>query len=195
MPSNIEDFQAGNVRYYGPLHGVVIDNADPDGLHRIRAQVPGITDETRWAWPRTSGGGSPQRGGHIVPHVGADVIIEFIGGDPNGKVLYSAAWWGVPDAGSEMPDDVRNVPATEAANVQSLQFDRLRFTVNENEGKRSFTIVDSRTGDALVWDLERGVIMLSATSGIILKADGIIRIEATQVTVNDRPVLVDTRPI
>ncbi len=195
MPSNIEDLQAGRVRYYGPQHGVVVDNVDPEGLHRVRARVDGIIDITKWAWPRTAGGGSAQRGGHIVPDIGADVVVEFVGGDPDGKVLYEGAWWGKPTAGSEMPDDVKDVTPAEAAKIQSLQVDRIRFTINENEGKKSFSIVDSLTGDAIVWDLEKGMIQISATTAIILKTDGLIRIEGTQITINDRNVDVDTKGI
>src|SRR6185369_14508550 len=141
VPTNIEDHAAGNVRYYGMQIGQVTDVTDPEGLHRVRALIPGIADpSTDWLLPLTIGGGAPGRGGHIVPKVGATVAIFFHQGDPDGHGVYAAMNWGKPDDGSEMPAAAKD--ETNAEQVQALEIDNLRITVDERAGKRSFSIVD-----------------------------------------------------
>ncbi len=78
MSSNLHDFQNGSARYYGVQFGLVTDISDPEGAHRVRVNIPGIADpETDWLFPMISGGGSAQRGGHVVPVLGAKVAVWF----------------------------------------------------------------------------------------------------------------------
>jgi hypothetical protein len=66
-----------NGRHYGAMRGTVTDNVDPEGRHRVKVLVHALDIETGWAYPLTLGGGSKDRGMHIVPEVGADVAVWF----------------------------------------------------------------------------------------------------------------------
>jgi hypothetical protein len=84
-------------RFYGVYRGVVTDSNDPDGLARIRAQVPQILGvaSTGWAWPVTPVGISlinyttttnniTDGSVYVDPlPIGTGVWVMFEGGDPN----------------------------------------------------------------------------------------------------------------
>lgn len=187
------------VLYPGMLRGTVVDNEDPLGLHRVRIRVQGIVDGegTDWAFPATMGGGGPQRGGHVVPDVGADVWCWCEQGDPNGVWGYMPGWWGQAAAGSEAPTDVRDA-GEQAHQVQSLEVDGLSITIDERAGQRSFRVIAREVDGAEIAALEidregRGVV-LTATTAIVIKAVGLVQIEGAVVQINDRSVLATGRP-
>lgn len=194
MLSLCEEVQAGNTRYLGAYPGTVIDNADPEGLHRVRIRIEGLVDPSAWAFPITMGGGSPQRGGHIVPAVGADVVVWFMGGDVEWPI-YAGGWWGKPDAGDESPERVREVGGADAAKVQSIELEDVRISVDEREGKRALSIENKITGDFVTLDFKAGGMHVKMTSAILLQCVGAIDLDATQITLNGRLVLPDTKGI
>lgn len=194
--SAVEEIQAGNIRYWAAYHGVVVDADDPDGLHRVRVRIEGLIELSDWAWPITSGGGGPQRGGHVAPKKDADVVVWFVGGDVDFPI-YAGGWWGKPDAGSETPTDVKEnetAPA-DAAQVQSLEFERLVFTVDEREGKRAFQIRNKVTGDFVTIDLESHGLHIKMTAAILLECIGQIDLTGAAITLNGRQVLADSKAI
>ncbi|NUP12876.1 MAG: hypothetical protein HOW73_43105 [Polyangiaceae bacterium] len=181
--------------FFAPQNGVVIDNVDPEGLYRVRVRIPGLIQRSSWAWPRaTMGGGSAQRGGVIVPAIGSDVVVTFLGGDPN-RPLWEGAWWGKPPAGSEMPTPLRDLPPAEVPRVQCMQVGTVVITFDEREGQRKFSVEDLTSGDSVVLDLEKQGISINATSALILKAVGAVSIDGAAVTINGRVVRATGRAI
>src|SRR5262245_8461840 len=81
-------------RYYGKYRGQVTDNADPDNLGRIKANVPRLLgdEESGWALPAFIYGGTSEQGLFAVPDIGAGVWIEFEGGDLS-YPIWSGAWY------------------------------------------------------------------------------------------------------
>lgn len=71
-------------RYYGKYGGVVIDNADPLKLARLKVQVPTLMQgaEIGWARPALPFAG-PGHGQVMVPKVDAMVWVEFEAGNLN----------------------------------------------------------------------------------------------------------------
>jgi hypothetical protein len=196
MLSSIEDIQAGNLRYYAAYHGRVEDADDPEGLHRARITIPGLVEPSNWAFPITAGGGSAQRGGHVAPLKGADVVVWFLGGDLE-RPIYAGGWWGKPDDGGEMPTDVKEfegAPA-EAAKVQSLEFERLKITVDERDGKRALSIQNKVSGDFITLDLENHGLHVRMSTAVLIEVLGVFDVKAAQITLNDRLVLSDSKAI
>ena len=81
----------------GKYRGKVVDPVDPLQLGRIIALVPAVSElPLSWALPSVpyAGGGV---GFFAVPPVGANVWIEFEGGDPN-YPIWSGCFWGEDEA-------------------------------------------------------------------------------------------------
>ena len=184
-----EDLIEGKLLYM-PQHGVVVRNDDELSRHRIKASIDGICEETQWAYPCVMGGGSPQRGGHAVPPVGAHVVLLFLGGDIE-RPVYLGGWW-VDD---EIPTDLQGLSPEDSALVQVIETSRFKVTIDERSGKEQLVMQDKTTGDVIQMDGANGGIQIKATTTLLLHADGQVDIDAAQVTIAGRPVLTDGRGI
>jgi len=193
----VNGFNDGTARFFGVYEGTVIENVDPTGKWRCRLSVTGIMVKSPWAKPfGTIGGGGPQRGGWVVPDIGADVLVMFLNGDPE-RPLYAPASFSEAPGGSEMPVPARDAPPEEAHLVPSLQLmkGRLSLYVDEREGQRKLVLEDNELGDAIVWDFEKGGLRIKMTSAILLESDGLFRADALQTQIQNRLVDVTPKPI
>lgn len=170
--------------------GVVTRNDDKEGLGRVRIQIPGVIEpETDWAFPTgTFAGGSPQRGAHAVPAVGALVDVMFVMGDPQFPKWMAGNWGVRPDTGSEMPQDALDAGA-EAHQLAYAQFGPFRFVVDERDSVLQFRI-EGRDGENIgvsaELDVKRKQVTLNATVGIVLKSIGLIHLDAMVIRLGDR---------
>ncbi len=98
---NPHNNQAVFKKYYGKYRGKVIQNIDPDGLGRIIADVPYIPgSKTNFATPCMPYAGKGV-GFLALPPIGANVWIEFEGGDPTFPI-WSGCFW----APNEVPTEI-----------------------------------------------------------------------------------------
>lgn len=191
--STIEEIQAGLIRYHSVQHGFVVSNEDPEGLHRVKVKIPGLIEESQWALPMTMGGGSAQRGGHIVPDEGADVFVWFLGGDVE-RPVYSGGHWGKPSAGSEMPTDALDA-TSDAHKVQTLEMGNLRITFDERDDRKLFSLEDKASGDSIVWDMKNAGMRIELTAALLIKVFGKFDVQAAEISLNGRNVLADSKHI
>jgi hypothetical protein len=96
---------SGGNRFFGKYRGQVANNLDPQ-LGRIQVTVPEVLGDGRlsWALPCVPFAG-PGVGFFALPPIGANVWVEFEGGDPDFPV-WSGCFWG--------PGQVPAKPATPA---------------------------------------------------------------------------------
>lgn len=185
MSSHLETTEP---RYYGMEYGTVVSNADPKILGRVKIRVPGIIDETDWAFPL--GGGSAQRGAWRVPAVGADVAVWFKSGDPHGHCSYLASMWGLPGGKSEAPTPISADPTVTAADAHMLtvtETDRYIVTIDDRPGKESLTLTDKASGDRIRMDGNA----FRCTIGIT----GTLQIDAGAVIINGARIVLNGRAI
>jgi uncharacterized protein involved in type VI secretion and phage assembly len=104
---SVLDNQNGT-RHYGKYRGTVTDNNDPDGVGRLRAQVPDVfgNSPSGWALPALPVAGA-KMGAYLVPPVGSGVWIEFEQGDKN-HPIWTGCWWG---SKIEVPSPAQGVSA------------------------------------------------------------------------------------
>ncbi|MFN2224900.1 MAG: phage baseplate assembly protein V [Anaerolineae bacterium] len=79
--------------FYGKYRGKVVNNVDPLMLGRILPLVPAVSElPLTWAMPNVPFAGQGQ-GFFALPPIGANVWIEFEGGDPN-YPIWTGCFWG-----------------------------------------------------------------------------------------------------
>ncbi|WP_208721620.1 phage baseplate assembly protein V [Corallococcus aberystwythensis] len=110
-------------RYYGKYRGKVVDNIDLMELGRLLVDVPALAGiEASWALPCVPYAG-PQVGFLMLPPIGANVWVEFEGGDPTHPIWVGCFW-------SELEKPV--VAATPFQKV--IKTDACTLVINDIEG-------------------------------------------------------------
>ncbi|MGD2114784.1 MAG: phage baseplate assembly protein V [Acidobacteriota bacterium] len=121
---------AGQERVFGKYRGTVANNVDPLGQGRIQVSVPAVLGENRmsWALPCTPYAGKGV-GLFTVPPVGANVWVEFEGGDLD-HPIWSGCFWGSGEAPAQPP----------LAGVKVLQTDAVKLELKDLPGVGGFTL-------------------------------------------------------
>lgn len=186
----------GEVRYPGLYIGEVVDREDAERLGRVRVRIPGLVEPaSNWAFPLgTVGGGSDRRGFFSVPEKGSEVGVLFHQGDVD-HPYYLCGHWGKPDGQAEVPEPARGLSKEEAPQVRAFETGRFLLVFDDREGKEALVIKDKRSGDQVEFDGAAMGITIKATSGLLLKADGIVSIEGATIQLNGRVVLPGPKPI
>ncbi|TAH37114.1 MAG: baseplate assembly protein [Planctomycetota bacterium] len=85
-------------QFFGKYRGTVANNVDPMFQGRVQVSCPAVLGDGRmsWAMPCVPYAGAGV-GFFAVPPVGANVWIEFEGGDPDYPIL-AGCFWGVGEA-------------------------------------------------------------------------------------------------
>lgn len=85
-------------QFFGKYRGKVENNVDPQQQGRIQVSVPAVFGEgsLSWAMPCVPYAG-PGVGLFAIPPVGANVWVEFEGGDPD-YPIWSGCFWGLCEA-------------------------------------------------------------------------------------------------
>jgi uncharacterized protein involved in type VI secretion and phage assembly len=190
------EFDTDDPRYTALYIGQVVDREDPEGLGRVRVRIPGLVEPaSAWAFPLgTLGGGSDRRGFFAVPEKDAEVGVLFHQGDID-HPYYLAGHWGRPGGQVEVPEPVRGLAKEEAPKVRAFETGRFLLTFDDRGGKESLVIKDKKSGDQVEFDSVAMGITIKATSALLLRADGLVSIEAPSVQINGRVVLPGSRPI
>lgn len=117
-------------QFFGKYRGKVENNLDPMQQGRVQVSVPAVLGEGRlsWAMPCVPYAG-PGVGFFAVPPTGANVWVEFEGGDTD-YPIWSGCFWGVGE-----------VPARPAvAQMKVLKTDGVTLTMNDLPGAGGFTL-------------------------------------------------------
>lgn len=109
--------------YYGKYRGRVERNVDPKQLGRLQVSCPAILGDGKqsWALPCTPYAGKGV-GWFALPPVGAQVWVEFEGGDPD-YPIWSGCFW--------LPGEVPATPAEAAIKV--FKTDHVLLEINEGD--------------------------------------------------------------
>jgi uncharacterized protein involved in type VI secretion and phage assembly len=151
--------------FFGKYRGKVEDNVDPYLCGRIQVTAPAVLgDATVWALPCAPFAG-PGVGFFAIPPVGANVWVEFEGGNPE-VPIWSGGFW-----------DPGDFPATMAVpEMKVLKTDTATVTLNDLPGAGGVTIETS----------DGKKITMSATSiEIDDGAGGSVTLKGPKVSIND----------
>ena len=117
-------------QYFGKYRGKVENNIDPMMMGRVQVSVPAVLGQgsLSWAMPCAPYAGSGV-GFFAVPPVGANVWVEFEGGDPD-YPIYSGGFWGIGEAPAQ--------PAIPQMKV--FKTDGVTLTISDLPGAGGFTL-------------------------------------------------------
>jgi hypothetical protein len=120
-------------QFFGKYRGKVENNIDPMMLGRVQVSVPAVLGDgsLSWAMPCVPYAGSGV-GFFAIPPSGANVWVEFEGGDPD-YPIWTGCFWGVGE-----------VPAMPAiAQMKVIKTDSCTITLSDLPGIGGITIETS----------------------------------------------------
>jgi hypothetical protein len=121
---------AGRREYFGKYRGKVENNIDPTMMGRVQVSVPAVLGDgsLSWAMPCSPYAGSGV-GLFAIPPNGANVWVEFEGGDTD-YPIYTGCFWGIGEA-----------PATPAIpQMKVLKTDTITLTLSDLPGAGGVTL-------------------------------------------------------
>ena len=116
--------------YFGKYRGKIANNIDPMMLGRVQVTVPAVlgSGSMSWATPCVPYAGSGV-GFFMIPPVGANVWVEFEGGDID-YPIWSGCFWGTGE-----------VPASPALpQMKIIKMDNITLTLSELPGIGGVTL-------------------------------------------------------
>ena len=156
-------------RFYGKYRGRVENNLDPFGQGRLQVSVPAVLGDARMAWAMPcSPYAGPGVGLFLIPPTGAQVWVEFEGGDPD-YPIWAGGFWGVGEAPNPAPG-----PQQIAA--MTLKTDCITLTLNNLPGAGGLTLEVTPPAVAVAAKIEitsAGITISHAQSKIQLTATGV----------------------
>ncbi len=124
-------------KFFGKYRGRVTNNLDPLMLGRILVEVPAVSGlATNFAMPCTPYAG-PNVGFCAIPPIGANVWIEFEGGDPN-HPIWTGCFWGEGE-----------IPEAATPGTQVFQTDSVSLVFNSLPDGGGFSLTCSPGGAAI----------------------------------------------
>jgi hypothetical protein len=156
-------------QFFGKYRGSVENNVDPMQMGRVQVSVPAVLGGGRlaWAMPCVPYAG-PGVGFFAVPPRGANVWVEFEGGDPD-YPIWSGCFWGTGE-----------VPAKPAvAETKVFKTDGITLTLSDLPGAGGFT-------------LEVGPPAVSTPHKLVLNAAG-IELNSSPVSVKITPASIELK--
>ena len=154
-------------QYFGKYRGKVENNDDPMRLGRVQVSVPSLLGENKhsWAMPCVPYAGSGV-GFFAIPPVGANVWVEFEGGDLD-YPIWAGCFWGSNEAPAQPPE----------AKIKAFKSEGVWMIIDDSPGSGGFTL---EIGSPIV----SSPLKLTCDSSGIELSNGASRIKLTQATVS-----------
>lgn len=156
--------------FFGKYRGTVENNLDPMMQGRVQVSVPAVlgSGTLSWAMPCVPYAGNGV-GLFAVPPVGANVWVEFEGGDPDYPIV-AGCFWGVGEAPAQ--------PAIPF--VKILKTDTISMKLDDTPGAGGFTLEVNPP-------VAPGPIVFSCTmSGVEISLGGAkVAMDPVRVTINN----------
>lgn len=144
---------------------VVIDNADPNGLGRIKVQFPWqaqMGTKTPWIKINTPYAGG-NRGYYFVPEINDEVLVDFEGGNAERPFVQSTGY--NDTAKSEVDNTDNNIKAIITRSGHTIQFD-------DTEGAEKINIFD-KEGTIITFDTAEKSLYIQAPENVEIGAKNI----------------------
>jgi uncharacterized protein involved in type VI secretion and phage assembly len=173
---------SGDGRYFGVVCGVVTNNQDPDGMHRVKVRLPWLTldHESHWARVVAPMAGA-DRGAYFLPEVDDEVLLAFEHGCLEHPFVVGSLW-----NGKDKPHENNSDGKNDNRSIRSRSGHLLRLC--DSQGDARVEIIDSTGNNRIVIRSQDNSISIEAQGDISIKsAAGKVTIEAaTGIELNSK---------
>ena len=153
--------------------GTVLENADPQGLGRIKVQFPWQkhrSTSTPWIKLQTPYSGAG-KGFYMIPELGEEVLVGFEGGDPERPFMLSAGYNASATSGIANADNNIKAIITRSGH---------RIELNDTDGAESITIKD-KNENLFQIDTATNDITIHANNNLAINAVETIKLSAKNI--------------
>jgi phage baseplate assembly protein V len=176
--------------FAGVAMAIVTNNQDPDGLGRVKVQLPWLDDRVESDWARVvtpmAGAG---RGLYWLPEVNDEVLVAFEHGRPDSLYVLGGLWNGKdkpPESNQDGKNDVRAITSRSGHVIRLTDTkDDERIEIIDKTGKNRIVIAAKDNtitigGDAdITVQSANGKLSLSG-KGVEISSQAAVKIEAEQ---------------
>ena len=166
----------------GPIYGIVTDNADPDGLGRIKVKlsVLGEDIETNWI-PVMSLYGSAECGAFFLPEIDDQVVVAFLNDNPEQGIVLGSVWSEAavpPETGENTGSDLNQDDENNLKFIKSRSGHQIILDDKDGEEKIQILAADGATRFEFLAEDE--IINIETDKDLIISAGGKLSIEAEE---------------
>jgi uncharacterized protein involved in type VI secretion and phage assembly len=178
--------------FFGKYRGLVVDNADPQKLGRLKVRVPSLLGDqvvTGWATPCAPYGGAADQGMLLVPEVGAGVWVEFEEGDLEFPI-WVGTFWSKPSGNSELPKP-NGDDGAEAGEVQDPPTRKTLKTLKghtiqleDKDGSESILIVEGQKKHFVLINQDGITIQDAAGNSLVMSSSAVTLTAKADLTID-----------
>lgn len=169
-------------RFYGKYRGLVVDNADPEKLGRLKVRVPSVLGNevvTGWTMPCLPYGGDANQGMLFIPEIDAGVWVEFEEGDLEFPI-WVGTFWSKPGGESELPktNDADGVEQGEIQDPPTRKIIKTKaghtIQFEDKDGEEMITIIEAKNTNVITMNKD-GITVTDGANGheVVLDSAGI----------------------
>ncbi len=151
-------------RFFGVVVGVVSNNEDPDGMHRVKVRFPWLGGDVESHWARVStpmaGAG---RGVYFLPEVDDEVLVAFEHGSIDHPFVIGSLWNGQDGAPESNSDRSNNMRALHSRSGHIVRLD-------DSSGAEKIEILGHSGQSKIVIDSSANKISIEASSDITIQS-------------------------
>ena len=158
-------------RMFGVVVGIVTNNEDPDGLHRVKVRFPWLSEEHESTWARvvTPMAGN-ERGFYTLPEVDDEVLVAFAHGRVELPFVLGSLWNGQDVPPADNADGENNIRVFKSRSGHVIRLD-------DTDGAEKIEIADSEGKQSLVFDTAANTLTLTAEKDVVIESkDGMIKL-------------------
>lgn len=163
--------------YYGKYRGKVTNNLDSENRGRIQVSVSAVFGEFtfNWAEPCVPYAGMAA-GFYAIPPVGANVWVEFEGGNPE-RPIWSGCFWGTgetPPLATATPATIPHLLVTTTAQTM--------FQLSDKPGPDGGIILKTSAGAAILIN-DQGITISNGQGAVILMTKNTVSINGVALVI------------
>ena len=165
-------------RFFGVVVGIVTNNRDPDGMHRVKLRFPWLDADHESHWARvTAAMAGNGRGTYFLPEADDEVLVAFEHGSLEHPFVIGALWNGKdkpPESNSNGQNDNRTIRSRSGHVVR----------LHDEAGNERIEVIDKTSNNSIVIASSENKITIEAQGDIVISSrTGTVKISGVSVEV------------